>query len=120
MHACKVCEKFLPGDGFNNLHVFKLIVSGALTDNWPGSFHAITMDGTSIGHPCCNMHNCTQPLLKHHAHFCAGHKYKKNECVVTDCGAPVQPGFQACANSSHRALEQYRNEKGKAFFQLKQ
>ncbi|KAF8236141.1 hypothetical protein L208DRAFT_1253191, partial [Tricholoma matsutake] len=97
MHACKVCEKFLPG-----------------------SFRAVTMDGTSIGCPCCNVHNCTQPLLKHCAHFCAGHEYKKNECVVMDCGAPVQPGFWTCANLLHRALEQYRNEKGKAFFQLKQ
>ncbi|KAF8238474.1 hypothetical protein L208DRAFT_1228058, partial [Tricholoma matsutake] len=91
MHACKVC-----------------------------SFRAIMMDGTSIGCPCCNVHNCTQPLLKHCTHFCAGHEYKKNECVVMDCGAPVQPGFWMCTNSSHRALEQYRNEKGKAFFQLKQ
>lgn len=22
MHACKICEKFLPGDGFNNLREF--------------------------------------------------------------------------------------------------
>lgn len=78
------------------------------------------MDGTNLGRPCCNVHNCTHPLLKHRAHFCAGHDYKKSECVVTDCSAPIQPGFRTCANSSHRELERYRNEKGKAFFQLKQ
>jgi hypothetical protein len=91
-----------------------------LIDNQSGSFHAATMDGTNLGCPCCNVHNCTHPLLKHRAHFCAGHNYKKSECVVADCSAPTQPGFQTCTNSSHRELEWYRNEKGKAFFQLKQ
>ena len=78
------------------------------------------MDGTNLGHLCCNVHNCMHPLLKHHAHFCAGHDYKKSECVITDCSVPTQPGFQTCANSFHWELKQYWNEKGKAFFQVKQ
>ncbi|KAF5375906.1 hypothetical protein D9615_008161 [Tricholomella constricta] len=64
------------------------------------SLRAATMDGTGLGRPCCKEHNCLHPLVKHRAHFCAIHDHKK---------AP-----------DHRQIELRRNERGKAFFQLKQ
>jgi len=75
------------------------------------------MDGNTIGRPCCKEHNCTQPLVKHRAHFCARHESKKFQCVVTDCDINAEEGFHTCTTASHCEIEMRRNEKGKAFFQ---
>lgn len=83
-----------------------------------GALRAATMDGTNIGRPCCKEHNCTDPLVKHRAHYCAKHDYKQAECVVTDCTATSPTGFRTCEIPEHRAMEHHRNEKGKAWFQL--
>ena len=78
------------------------------------------MDGISIGRPCCKVHNCTKPLPTNRAHFCTDHESQQSICVVTDCTALASKGFQTCADKLHRELEDKRNERGKAFFQLQQ
>lgn len=78
------------------------------------------MDGISIGRPCCKVHNCTKPLPTNRAHYCLDHEAEKLDCVVTDCTTLASKGFQTCADKAHRELEDKRNERGKAFFQLQQ
>ncbi|KDQ58768.1 hypothetical protein JAAARDRAFT_69191 [Jaapia argillacea MUCL 33604] len=90
MHACQVCP-----------------------------LRAVVTDGIAIGHPCCMVHNCTRPLINNRHRFCEQHQDKNLDCVVTDCDAKAEPGHRTCSNSSHRELEEFRNQRGKAFFQLR-
>lgn len=43
----------------------------------------------------------------------------KNVCIVAGCKAKATKGFQTCTETSHRELEETRNDVGKAFFQLR-
>ncbi|EIN04542.1 hypothetical protein PUNSTDRAFT_76162 [Punctularia strigosozonata HHB-11173 SS5] len=85
---------------------------------------AAVMDGITLGHPCCSIHNCTQPLINNRAHFCLMHEYMKYECSVTDCNAIIpsleyQAGFRTCSDPDHRDLERSKRDRQKAFFQLR-
>ncbi|KAF8158822.1 hypothetical protein BJ912DRAFT_866425 [Pholiota molesta] len=103
MHACTKCEKFINGTGYKNLR----------------SLRAVVTDGDSIGRPCCKVHNCTTPLPTNRDHFCASHADLKSQCVVTGCLSVAEIGFQTCTIAEHRAMEDTRKERGKAFFQLR-
>lgn len=125
MHACNRCEKLRPGTGVNGLREFLIdfqldMVAPGLQYIFAGSFRAVVMDGISIGRPCCKVHNCNKPLPTNRAHFCIEHEEQKRICVVNDCTKQASKGFQTCEDAAHRILEEKRNEKGKAFFQLQQ
>ncbi|KAI0313417.1 hypothetical protein OF83DRAFT_1037726, partial [Amylostereum chailletii] len=83
-----------------------------------GSFRAVVTDGISIGHPCCGMHNCTVPLTNNRDNFCRFHQDEASICAITTCRNSVRPGHRTCSVSEHQELEDYRDARGKAFFQL--
>jgi hypothetical protein len=86
-----------------------------------GAFRGVVVDGHSIGRPCCKVHNCTHPLINNRKHFChMHHATESKKCVITDCSAPVEDGFRTCSNPVHREMENHRNARGQAFFQLQQ
>jgi hypothetical protein len=85
----------------------------------PGTLRAAVTDGDSIGRPCCKVHNCTTPLPTNRDHFCIDHAHLKSVCVVTGCTSIAPEGFQTCSTANHRAMEESRNERGKALFQLR-
>ncbi|KAF8315244.1 hypothetical protein DL93DRAFT_2148981 [Clavulina sp. PMI_390] len=80
---------------------------------------AVVVDGVTLGHPCCGVHNCTIPLRKNNRRFCETHSSLHSQCVVTGCSRPVEEGHQTCALAEHQALESARRLGGSAFFKLK-
>ncbi|KAF8196942.1 hypothetical protein BJ912DRAFT_846451 [Pholiota molesta] len=76
-------------------------------------------DGNSMGHPCCAVHNCQEPLPNNRHRYCAQHQDLNLQCAVTDCTLPNQLGFRTCGNKDHRALEQAYFQRGQAIFQLR-
>jgi hypothetical protein len=79
---------------------------------------AAVCDGDTIGHPCCAVHSCKNPLVNHQHKFCTEHTYLSLQCAVTDCPTPHEHGYRTCAKPNHRALETSYFKHGKALFQL--
>ncbi|KAJ3963632.1 hypothetical protein EV361DRAFT_778820, partial [Lentinula raphanica] len=77
-------------------------------------------DGVTLGHPCCKVHNCTEPLENNRHHWCKTHSQQKLLCSFTDCACPACPGKRTCDEPLHRRYEEYRLLKGKGFFLLRQ
>ncbi|KAI1785056.1 hypothetical protein LXA43DRAFT_1100746 [Ganoderma leucocontextum] len=77
-------------------------------------------DGLSIGHPCCAVHDCPNPIMmKKGARYCRDHQAREDDCSVLSCKSKTTPGFRTCAEPSHRALEDYLRLEHKAMFQLR-
>lgn len=80
---------------------------------------AVVMDGVTIGHPCCSVHECKIPLASKKHRFCPAHAAEGLLCQIVGCANPAeQPSFRSCADPSHRALDIAANERSKSFFQL--
>ncbi|KAF7308041.1 hypothetical protein MKEN_01166400 [Mycena kentingensis (nom. inval.)] len=93
-------------------------------DEGDGKFCALMLsssDGITIGHPCCGVLHCPNPLKKHHDRFCEQHAYRANFCCVEGCSAPSdhQHGYLTCSDPNHRELETKRKKRDKAMFQLR-
>lgn len=80
----------------------------------------MVIDGISIGCPVCSFHDCQRSLAKVKDRYCSEHAHLVDQCCVTTCINKVRRNRQTCALSSHARLEDYRNEQGKAMFQLRQ
>ena len=50
---------------------------------------AIVADGISMGHPCCGVFWCTEPLLNNCHWLCATHDHLHSVCHIVDCDEPV-------------------------------
>ena len=70
---------------------------------------AVVMDGIAIGRPCCNEHDCQEPLPSQRARYCAKHTSKSTICVVIGCNEQATPGHQTCTITPHRDLEDPTN-----------
>jgi hypothetical protein len=70
------------------------------------------MDGVMIGHPCCSVHDCPNPLESIKNHFCAEHMDNNKICAVTLCYAWSENGYCTCEAPNHRAAEVYLHQKG--------
>ncbi|KIM42532.1 hypothetical protein M413DRAFT_408395 [Hebeloma cylindrosporum] len=101
-HACDLC--FIV---FEDLNGQKMKMQAAVCD------------GTTIGFPCCAVHDCKLPLINHRRRFCAIHQHKDQQCAVVGCDSPIEDGFRTCLVKEHRALETAYFQKGKALFQLR-
>ena len=77
------------------------------------------MDGITIGHPCCTVQDCPQPLPHVKKQFCQLHHQLNSMCVVITCFMIAEPEFRTCSNPEHHKLETYYKQQGKAMFQLK-
>ena len=71
-----------------------------------------------MGHPCCAVHGCQQPLVNVHHRFCSFHQSLSAQCVVTQCDQPVRPGGHTCHKTEHQELEAAYFTRGTALFQL--
>ena len=79
----------------------------------------VVTDGITIGHPCCGVAHCSQPLENNKDRFCQGHKDEQNICCVVKCRKPVESGYLTCPEPNHRAIDTRRQMGNKAFFQLR-
>ncbi|KZT46451.1 hypothetical protein CALCODRAFT_422753, partial [Calocera cornea HHB12733] len=82
------------------------------------SIHAAVTDGVTIGHPCCAVHNCHEPLPTIAARYCSTHDHLNHICAVRGCTAPIQPGGRTCNTPDHIQLQEMHEAKGKAMFNL--
>ena len=76
-------------------------------------------DGVTVGRPCCSVHDCKESLASVKHHYCPRHTSLNDICVVEKCAAKANEGFQTCTKPTHRQVETYYRDQGKAMFQLK-
>lgn len=85
-----------------------------------GAIRSCVTDGVSIGHPCCAVHDCPNPLLSRKgARYCMEHSAQEQQCAVLVCKASVEEGHKTCSDPEHRRLETWLDMQQKAMFQLK-
>lgn len=89
------------------------------TDGQTLHLRSVVVDGVTIGHPCCSVHDCTTQLASMQDRFCPTHSDLDLVCVVTDCDRQARDGKQTCLDPAHSVLEDYYREQGKAMFQLR-
>lgn len=78
----------------------------------------MVIDGITIGHPCCGVHNCHKPLQNHRHRFCPLHKDHALLCCITTCSSPAVKGSKVCDNPEHIAIQKVHLDRGQARFQL--
>ncbi|KAF8884482.1 hypothetical protein BD779DRAFT_1443171, partial [Infundibulicybe gibba] len=102
-HWCNKCCRVWPGENGQPSQKVRVIVT----------------DGITIGHPCCSVLHCSEPLSNNNNRFCPGHMAQESICAVDSCGSQVDPGFQTCSQTKHRELEIKYTGTDKGFFQLR-
>ena len=78
------------------------------------------IDGVTVGHPCCAVHNCHTPLSSNRDRYCNAHKASALVCAIVGCSNPVVPMKRTCSIQSHQAVEGIYNERGQARFLLQE
>lgn len=78
----------------------------------------VVIDGVTIGHPCCSVHNCQVPLSNQRHHFCPEHAHHAKVCSIKDCSEPVTPESRTCAAIAHKNIEKHFIQQGHARFRL--
>lgn len=77
------------------------------------------VDGVTVGHPCCSVHDCKVPLARQTNRFCPQHYSLNSLCCVRTCHLPSADGFCTCDIPEHRQLEAHADATNKAMFQLR-
>jgi hypothetical protein len=81
----------------------------------------VVIDGITIGHPCCAVHNCFTPLASNRDRYCPDHsKNLDHICAIVGCSNPIIEGSLACQNPDHQEAERIYRERGQARFQLQE
>jgi hypothetical protein len=81
----------------------------------------IVIDGVTIGHPCCAVHNCFTPLASNRDRFCPIHTSQYSKiCAIVGCSNSITAGSLVCDDQTHRDFERIHRERGQARFQLKE
>ena len=78
------------------------------------------MDGITLGHPCCAISNCQEPLISSRDRYCQTHRNTNKVCAIIGCAEPVVAGFKTCKDPLHRTIEETHDIRGQAHFQLKE
>ncbi|KAF6741043.1 hypothetical protein DFP72DRAFT_886318 [Ephemerocybe angulata] len=81
----------------------------------------VVIDGVTLGHPCCGVHNCTLPLKSNRHRYCPKHLEEGEDtyCCVVGCRALAVGSTRSCLIPSHITAVKERLEMGKARFYLK-
>jgi hypothetical protein len=77
-------------------------------------------DGITIGHPCCRVHDCKEPLPNMKARYCIGHTNLELRCSTIGCPNMASHGYHSCPEPECRELERAYYSSGTAMFQLRQ
>ncbi|KAJ7578321.1 hypothetical protein C8J56DRAFT_1112406 [Mycena floridula] len=80
---------------------------------------AIVSDGVTIGHPCCGVIHCPEPLEHRNSRFCAGHSFLHKLCAVEGCSEPVAQDRLTCIDPEHQQLENRHRARNIASFERK-
>lgn len=68
-------------------------------------------DGVTVGHPCCFVLNCQEPLEKGRDRYCPLHRHLTEICAVDGCEGRTTRGFVTCVDPAHRAWEAKRRSR---------
>ncbi|KAG2141394.1 uncharacterized protein EDB93DRAFT_1089446, partial [Suillus bovinus] len=70
------------------------------------NFSIVIMDGITVGHPCCGIHNCHEPLSNNCNRFCPDHLMTHLRiCTIVDCECSVILSTRTCDDPTHQAIE---------------
>jgi hypothetical protein len=116
-HACDMCCWIFEENGIQCTLLFLRFL--LYLTKFVDQIRSTVTDGITIGHPCCAVQDCPEPLPHVKKRFCQLHSHLDSICVVTTCAAIAEPEFCTCADPEHRKIETYYNQQGKAMFQLK-
>ncbi|KAF8583377.1 hypothetical protein K439DRAFT_1279272, partial [Ramaria rubella] len=64
------------------------------------SIHVTVTDGVTLGHPCCAVHDCQEPLYSQCDIYCVRHAHKNRECVVVECTRLREGDWKTCAGKA--------------------
>ncbi|KAJ6460784.1 hypothetical protein DFH09DRAFT_959664, partial [Mycena vulgaris] len=67
-------------------------------------------DGVTLGHPCCNVHDCKVRLKSTQDRFCHIHSNKKLECCIIGCMLAARTDHITCVLTEHSAWETARGQ----------
>lgn len=73
----------------------------------------VVTDGVTLGHPCCNVDDCKEPLAKVTDEYCHLHIDNGSRCCVKGCVMPREPKFRTCVIREHREEESRRKTLGR-------
>ncbi|KAI0708330.1 hypothetical protein C8Q76DRAFT_627155 [Earliella scabrosa] len=104
-HACDLCEKIYSKGDADSQSMERL--------------SAAVMDGVTVGHPRCNVDQCTNRLRSPRDRFCPAHDSRRTLCAIHQCELPVTDGRRTCSTTVHREFEEQRRQEGQAIFRLK-
>ncbi|KAJ6475036.1 hypothetical protein C8R47DRAFT_1293375, partial [Mycena vitilis] len=68
-------------------------------------------DGVTLGHPCCNVHDCKVRLNSTQDRFCPFHRHKDLQCCIINCMLPARFDHLTCTLTEHSAWETSRGKK---------
>ncbi|KAF8219768.1 hypothetical protein L208DRAFT_1337863, partial [Tricholoma matsutake] len=81
----------------------------------------VVIDGVTVGHPCCGVHNCFKPLENQHKTFCRSHEMTEGRvCTIKGYTQLWQAQARVCSNPKHLEVEHIYIEHGQAQIQLKE
>jgi CxC6 like cysteine cluster associated with KDZ transposases len=81
----------------------------------------VVVDGVTVGHPCCAVHNCFNPLENQRNHFCMSHEMTKGRvCMIKGCTQLREAQTRVCSDPDHIEAECIYVKCGQARFQLKE
>jgi hypothetical protein len=81
----------------------------------------VVIDGVTVGHPCCAIHNCQVPLANNRHRFCPEDAPLHDTiCSIVGCTDPVLHGRLTCGQAEHQEVERIHRERGQARFQLQE
>jgi len=86
----------------------------------PKSVFVAVMDGITLGHPCCTVHNCKIQLTTARDRFCAEHRTMNSVCAVKNCTCGILEGKRTCGDPVHQEIEHVHCVRGQARFQLQE
>ena len=79
----------------------------------------VLINGVTISHPCCAVHNCRIPLENNWHYYCLKDAHHNTICSVVGCDSPIATGSRMCSDPSHQEVEWIHQER-RARFQLKE
>lgn len=104
-HYCNKCVRFYHGPNKKVTHMVYVVV----------------IDGITVGHPCCAIHNCHVPLANNRHRFCPEDAPLHDTiCSIVGCSDPVLHGRLTCGKAEHQEVERIHRERGQARFQLQE
>lgn len=104
----------------HSFHVYQMSKWQVLMKSAIVKIHPAVCDGKTIGHPCCAVHDCKEPLINNRHRFCATHNIHNLKCAVTACNSQHEASHRTCSDPDHRALENAYFKHGKGIYKLRE